>query len=403
MVRLTVFVIFFVSRFMTLFAQGTNPSVPLERFEENHVRLMSYNILFGGILNADRQDYFERIIEALNPDILALQEINSRQRSGVEAAISIWLNDNNFTAVALSGSNMLVSRFPILNSAQFIDSGRSSVILLDTEAELGSKLLVINTHLAFMPESSRQVDADEIIMRLRDWRSGNGPFELESNTPIVHVGDFNQRSPSPILTTLTDGDIVDEVRFGQDFPPDWDGTPLLDLNSSQNADSVNYTSSRNGRVKLDYVFYTDSAIEVGNHYVLNTRTITQEDLTKYNLEAADTDSASDHLPTVMDIASLLPVSVETIYSVPAKFTLVAPYPNPFNPSATIEYSVGQAVHVELTVYDLLGRQVFSLVNEPQAAGEYSIKFDANGLASGVYFVRLTAGDFVESAKVILAK
>jgi len=52
---------------------------------------------------------------------------------------------------------------------------------------------------------------------------------------------------------------------------------------------------------------------------------------------------------------------------------------------------------------LLGRQVFLLVNESQAAGEYSKKFDANGLASGVYFVRLTAGDFVESAKVILAK
>ena len=155
----------------------------------------------------------------MNPDILALQEINSRRASGVESVISTWLNDN-FTSVIQSGSNMLVSRFPILNSAQFINSGRSSVVLLDTKAELGSNLLVINTHLAFTPESSRQEDADEMIMRLRDWRSGKGPFELESITPIVHVGDFNQRAPSPVLTTLTDGDIVDEGRFGQDFPPD---------------------------------------------------------------------------------------------------------------------------------------------------------------------------------------
>jgi len=403
MVRLTVFLIIIVSSFMTLFAQETNPSVPLERFDENHVRLMSYNILFGGILNADRQRYFERIIKALNPDILALQEINAAGTSNVRSLISTWLDDDSFTAVALSGSNMLVSRFPILNSAQFIDSGRSSVILLDTEAALGSKLLVINTHLAFMPESSRQEDADETIMRLRDWRSGNGPFELESNTPVVNVGDFNQRAPSPALTTLTDGDIVDEARFGQDFPPDWDGTPILDLNSTQNADSVNYTSSRSRTVKLDYVLYTDSAIEVGNHYVLNTRTMTQEDLTKYDLEAADTDSASDHLPTIMDISSTLPVSVETISSIPAKFRLLAPYPNPFNPSTTIEYSIDQAVRVELTVYDLLGRQVSSLVNEPQTAGEYSVKFDASGLASGVYFIRFTAGDFVESVKVVLAK
>ena len=77
--------------------------------------------------------------------------------------------------------------------------------------------------------------------------------------------------------------------------------------------------------------------------------------------------------------------------------------SPFNPSTTIKYSVGQAVHVELTVFDLLGRQVSSLVNEAQTAGEYSINFNGKGLASGVYFVRLTAGDFVESAKVILAK
>ena len=55
------------------------------------------------------------------------------------------------------------------------------------------------------------------------------------------------------------------------------------------------------------------------------------------------------------------------------------------------------------MYDLLGRQVSTLVNEPKAAGEYSMKFSTRGLPSGVYFVRLTAGAFVESAEVILAK
>jgi len=393
---------FLVASFTMLPAQDST-SIPLTRFQPTDLRIMSYNVFLGGIADQARQSYFERIIKSLNPDILAIQEINSRQVNTARSNIATWLNDNNFTAVGLSRSNALVTRYPILNSAQFIDSGNSSVILLDTEAELGSKLLVINTHLAFMPESSRQEDADEIIMRLREWRSGTGPFELESNTPIVHVGDFNQRSPSPILTTLTEGDIIDEASFGADFPPDWDGTPILDLNSIQNADTVNYTVSRGRTVKIDYVFYTDSAIEVGNHYVLNTRIMTQDDLTTYNLETADTDSASDHLPTIMDIASILSVSVETISGIPAKFTLRAPYPNPFNPSTTIEYSVGQAVHVELTVYDLLGRQVSTLVNEPQAAGEYSMKFNASGLASGVYFVRLTAGAFVESAEVIFAK
>ena len=191
MIRLLIPVTFLVASFTMLPTQDST-SIPLTRFQPTDLRILSYNVLFGGIADQARQSYFERIIKSLNPDILVIQEINSRQVNTARSNVATWLNDNNFTAVGLSGSNALVSRYPILNSAQFIDSGRSSVILLDTEAELGTKLLVINTHLAFSPEESRQVDADEIIMRLREWRNGTGPFELEPNTPIVHVGDFNQ-------------------------------------------------------------------------------------------------------------------------------------------------------------------------------------------------------------------
>ncbi|MEE8288126.1 MAG: hypothetical protein V3R25_01790, partial [Nitrosomonadaceae bacterium] len=169
MIRLLIPVTFLLASLTMLPAQDST-SIPLTRFQPTDLRIMSYNIFLGGIVDQERQSYFERIIKSLNPDILAFQEINSRQINTARSNIATWLNDNNFTAVGLSRSNALVTRYPILNSAQFINSGNSSVILLDTEAELGSKLLVINTHLAFMPESSRQEDADEIIMRLREWR-----------------------------------------------------------------------------------------------------------------------------------------------------------------------------------------------------------------------------------------
>ena len=124
MIRLLIPVTFLLVSFTMLSAQDST-SIPLARFESTDLRILSYNILFGGIIDEERQSYFERIIKSLNPDILALQEMNSRGRSDVEAAISTWLNDNNFTAVALSGSNMLVSRYLILNSAQFIECTRS--------------------------------------------------------------------------------------------------------------------------------------------------------------------------------------------------------------------------------------------------------------------------------------
>ncbi len=91
-----------------------------------------------------------------------------------------------------------------------------------------------------------------------------------------------------------------------------------------------------------------------------------------------------------------------------RFDLRQNYPNPFNPTTTIEYSipnVGTAheLSVHLIVYDILGREVATLVNEKQTAGAYSVIFNANGLTSGVYFYRLKAGNYSAIKKMILLK
>jgi hypothetical protein len=79
------------------------------------------------------------------------------------------------------------------------------------------------------------------------------------------------------------------------------------------------------------------------------------------------------------------------------------YPNPFNPTTVVTYLLPVASNVKLIVYDLLGRPVATLVNERQAAGRHSVKFDAGGLSSGVYFYRLQAGNFVRTKKMILVQ
>lgn len=95
---------------------------------------------------------------------------------------------------------------------------------------------------------------------------------------------------------------------------------------------------------------------------------------------------------------------------PSIFQLSQNYPNPFNPKTSIKYTVGGTKgqgpgisKIRLVVYDLLGREVAVLVNEPKAAGSYELTFDGSGLASGMYIYRLTAGSFVQSRKMVLVK
>ncbi len=85
------------------------------------------------------------------------------------------------------------------------------------------------------------------------------------------------------------------------------------------------------------------------------------------------------------------------------FTLSQNYPNPFNPTTSIEYSVPSNEYVSLKVYDLLGNEVAILVNEEKSSGNYKINFNAEYLSSGVYFYKLSVGNFVETKKLLLMK
>jgi len=89
--------------------------------------------------------------------------------------------------------------------------------------------------------------------------------------------------------------------------------------------------------------------------------------------------------------------------IPTEFNLYQNYPNPFNPSTTISFDLPNSEFVTLTVYDVLGKQVTSLVNEFKNAGRYSIRFDANRLSSGMYFYKISAGNFSQIKKFILMK
>jgi hypothetical protein len=97
------------------------------------------------------------------------------------------------------------------------------------------------------------------------------------------------------------------------------------------------------------------------------------------------------------------VSVEESKEVPTNYALYQNYPNPFNPTTNIKFSLPKASHVKLTVYDVLGKEVQTLVNNQLSAGTHTIAFNGANLASGVYLYRIESGDFVQVNKMLLVK
>jgi hypothetical protein len=90
-------------------------------------------------------------------------------------------------------------------------------------------------------------------------------------------------------------------------------------------------------------------------------------------------------------------------NVPEEYALFENYPNPFNPNTIIKYQLPDQGYVSLIVYDLLGREVATLVNEVKPGGYYEVEFNASALRSGVYMYRIQAGSYVETKKMILLK
>ncbi|MDH7605963.1 MAG: FlgD immunoglobulin-like domain containing protein, partial [Melioribacter sp.] len=100
--------------------------------------------------------------------------------------------------------------------------------------------------------------------------------------------------------------------------------------------------------------------------------------------------------------------VETTEAIPTQFNLFQNYPNPFNPSTIISYALPKQSMVTIKIYDILGREVKTLLNSEQAPGVYKIEWNGtnnigNRVAAGTYIYRIEAGDFVQAKKMILLK
>ncbi len=290
------------------------------------------------------------------------------------------------------------------------------------------------------PQGACQLNENYVAVAVADWGYGlAGDYVAFVNKNTYEIDDTLQlRKNVSEVTQLSDGNIL-ATTWGTWFGEDNYGTVSLINPDSLNVIKTFYPADSSkvyNMVQLDerYVHFNgydrnfatvtsvldlqtleDSTITDGfwaKEIVANiNNTIFVKDSIGVNLynPAGDSIGTLPYFhPYVMEGFKYNAVGVEenNIYSA-TNFKLSQNYPNPFNPSTTIEYTIPQTesglLDVSLKVYDILGREITSLVNAKQTAGNYTVRFNAENLPSGIYFYTLKAGNFSTTKKMILMK
>jgi hypothetical protein len=220
--------------------------------------------------------------------------------------------------------------------------------------------------------------------------------------------------PSNLAVALIDPLFVNQIYNaaiayeGRPLAATWAGPPTLTVNPTnrvqvawQTLSEINtyrFYVQRQGRqwVTIDSVNAGGTSLS-SRHYAVTDLGVTAGTWV-YRIKEVDLDGSINYSPTV---STTLP-AVGANPAVTA-YALDQNYPNPFNPVTTIQYALPNAANVKLTVFNMLGQETATLVNDNKPAGVHTVQFDGSRLASGLYFYRLQAGTYVQMKKLVLLK
>ncbi|HHP7239489.1 endonuclease/exonuclease/phosphatase family protein [Longibacter sp.] len=289
--------------------------VDLARPQGTQVRFMTHNVLRDTIFTDPVLEPYQRIYQAVAPDVYALQEVyehgavETRRRVAELAGTSA----GDWYASKLGLDLVVVSRFPI--SAEHTIPGfegyESGAFLLDTRDALGHPIVMVNMHPPCCTggdpdaDMKRQQVADAVAAFMRDTRADGGPLDAPAETPIVVMGDMNFVGDAQQPQTMVTGAIQNTSVFGSSGSTNQTAVPLIDVNPSQTGSPFHTTWENPGSSfppgRLDYAYLSRNAAPARNAYVLNTRHLPDSVRSAANLRAGDTAAASDHLPIVVDL------------------------------------------------------------------------------------------------------
>lgn len=396
------------------------PLVPLSlgKIRPGHLRILSYNVLDDGIFDPARKSAFTRILQAIKPDLIGFQEIyNHNARTTLDQINTILplTSPQQWYGAKVEPDIIAVSKYPILTTFVIEGAGSSQhngAFLIDPPDKFGAELLFIVAHPPCCGNNiDRQYEIDAIMAFIRDARTPGGQLDLPAFIPIVIAGDLNLVGLAEQLTTLLTGKIVNRIPFGDPFAPDWDDSHLADLVPRHTDLPLFFTwystTSSYSPGRLDFIIYTDSVLEPCNHYILFTPSMSPDTLQKYSLLPDDASTASDHLPVVCDfkIPMINKVGWQDDQDI---LSQISNYPNPFNFTTTINYSLTKSSKVVINICNLTGQRLRTLVNSTQPEGEHSINWDGKNdtgitVSSGIYFYSLETNNNMVIKKLLFLR
>lgn len=369
---------------------NTFEPIDISRPEQNHLRVMSYNVLHDGIMKPDQQPHFESVLQATNPDVIVFNECWDTQATEIESFMDETLpldNEEGWSAVKKDQGNIITTRYDISESWHVHDDMRLTGALVDLPDERFSHdFLITGAHFRCCDANEdRQREADAFIEFVSEAMKAGGRIELPRNTPIMLAGDLNLVGDSQQLETLLTGDIVNTSTFGEGGDPDWDGTHLKDVISyhSDNPYALTWIDNESSYWpgRLDYSILTNSSSEVRKSFILETGGMSQQRLDQYGLSAEDTRKASDHLPKVTDIHLRENIGVPEEET--ASFRVI---PNPVR--HTLSIKTGEARVDSIRVFSASnGKLIFEKTNPSPGKAIYAV--NAEEWERGVYIVQLS--------------
>lgn len=357
--------------------------IPTEITKEdaNLIRIVSYNTLFDGLLDAQRVDNFENIVTILHPDIIGFVEAYNTSISTVKSLLDTWipLGTANGWYVEKQDGEVVASRFPILETWHLT---RQFPMLIDLPDNYSSNLVFTLAHLSCCSaESSRQEQADEYAAFILDAKFAGGNVNFPINTPFVYAGDLNLVGSAQPLSTLVNGDIQNTTTYGNGDFLDWDNTPLTDLNTIQSDNRMAYTwrddSGAYPPGKLDFFIFSDAVLVAEKSFVVQTEVMPTSRLNQYGFDALDTSSASDHFPIVTDFR----VSQNVVNTADKDLLAVSIYPNPT--SDKIYFKSANSLEYNVTIIDAFGKLILRKNNITN-----NDILNIHNLSNGIYYLKI---------------
>jgi len=273
-----------------------------------------------------------------------------------------------FEAIISSNTTMRSEAWDYYSNTQYLEYG-TAAYLTNTVSNVSQTFTNIETHIPPFSEYDFPMEFEDV------WTSKDSTkFQSFDDQEMLVYGD----STSFVYNSHIDA---------------W-GTMIM-----PSGKTVDVLRERKQTIETSYLIpgFPQTSIEV--HYIFSAKTGESFSILAESEDPPNSGTVSGLVAWNNDDVT----SVEKLEAIPTEFSLKQNYPNPFNPSTTIEYSITKQSHVVLNVYDIIGNEVAQLVDESQSAGNYRFNFDGSKLSSGTYIVKLSAGDKIETKKMILLK